>query len=50
MADFLDAEWALAPTARDLLIYGGAAGLGVYENGDPWGGGYSLIDYVKIAL
>ncbi len=36
--------------AADYLRLAAAAGLGVYESGDPWGNGYSLIDYVKIPL
>jgi len=36
--------------ATDYLRLAAAAGLGVYESGDPWGSGYSLIDYVKITL
>jgi len=50
MADFLDAENPLSSTARDVLVYADHAGLGVHEEGDPWGSGYSLIDYVKIVL
>jgi len=36
--------------ATDYLRLAAAAGLGVYEHGNPWGSGYSLIDYVKITL
>ena len=36
--------------ATDYLRVAAAAGLGVYEHGDPWGSGYSHIDYVKINL
>jgi hypothetical protein len=36
--------------ATDYLRLAAAAGLGVYESGDPWGSGYSHIDYVKITV
>mgnify|MGYP001090956662 CR=1 FL=1 len=36
--------------ATDHLRLAAAAGLGVYESGDPWGSGYDLIDYVKITI
>ncbi|MBC7226326.1 MAG: DUF362 domain-containing protein [Thermoflexales bacterium] len=36
--------------ATDYLRLAAAAGLGVYELGDPWGSGYNLIDYVRITL
>ncbi len=36
--------------ATDYLRLAAAAGLGTYEHGDPWGSGYSHIDYVKISL
>ncbi len=50
--DLLAAEgcpyaWA---EATDYLRIAAAAGLGVYEHGDPWGSGYALIEYVKITL
>jgi len=50
MADFLDAENPLSPTARDVLVYADSVGLGVHEEGDPWGDGYSLIDYIMVVL
>ncbi|GAP13452.1 uncharacterized conserved protein [Longilinea arvoryzae] len=50
MADFLRAEWGY-PTGSDrYLQFAENAGLGVYEQGDPWGGGYSQIDYYKVNL
>ncbi len=36
--------------AADYLRLAAAAGLGVYERGDPWGSGYTHIDYVKMNL
>jgi uncharacterized protein (DUF362 family) len=48
MHDFLAAEKGLLPGADDYLKLAGAAGLGTYEQGDPWGAGYDAIDYVRI--
>lgn len=55
MYDLLNAEpWYNPDEAADYLRLAAVAGLGVYEQGDPWqtpyGSGYSLIDYVKIPL
>ncbi len=51
MYDLLNAEpWYNPDEAADYLRLAAAAGLGVYESGDPWGSGYNLIDYVKISL
>lgn len=36
--------------ATDYLKLAAAAGLGVYELGDPWGSGYMRIEYLKITL
>lgn len=36
--------------AADYLWLADAAGLGVYERGNPWGSGYTRIDYVKVNL
>lgn len=36
--------------AADYLRAAAGAGLGVYERGNPWGSGYTYIDYVKINL
>lgn len=36
--------------AADYLRLAAAAGLGVYERGDPWGSGYARIEYIKITL
>lgn len=50
MADFLRAEWGYPAGSDDYLELARDAGLGVYEKGDPWGSGYSLIDYLKVNL
>ena len=49
MTDFVYAE---NPSISDpnYLPLAGAAGLGVYERGDPWSSGYNQIDYMKINL
>ena len=51
MYDLLNAEpWYNPDQAADHLRLAADAGLGVYEQGDPWGSGYSQIDYHKITL
>jgi hypothetical protein len=50
MCDLLDAEEAIWDTADDYLVYAASLELGTYERGDPWGGGYNQIDYLKIEL
>jgi hypothetical protein len=50
MCDFLAAETDVPAAADDYLPLASDAGLGTFERGDPWGGGYSLIDYVRIEL
>lgn len=50
MCDFLASEVVVPAAADDYLLVASDAGLGVFERGDPWGSGYSLIDYVKIEL
>lgn len=50
MCDFLAAEVALPDHTDDYLGLASDAGLGVYERGDPWGSGYSLIDYYLIEM
>jgi uncharacterized protein (DUF362 family) len=50
MCDLLDAEVGISDEAYYYLQLAAAAGLGVFERGDPWGSGYSTIDYVKIEL
>ena len=48
MCDFLDAELGIPEGADDYLVLADQAGLGTFERGDPWGSGYSVIDYLKI--
>jgi hypothetical protein len=50
MSDLLDAEWQLDDEAYDYLQLAQGAGLGTFERGDPWGGGYSAIDYIYAPL
>lgn len=54
MFDILDAEPVYHPRwsgkDNDYLELAASAGLGVFERGDPWGSGYSQIDYQKIEL
>jgi len=50
MSDFLDAEITLPAGSDDYLRLADDAGLGVFERGEPWGSGYSQIDYQKIEL
>lgn len=48
MCDFLAAEISIPAEADDYLVLAEQDGLGTYERGDPWGVGYTVIDYVKI--
>ncbi|WP_081460236.1 DUF362 domain-containing protein [Anaerolinea thermophila] len=50
MADFLRAEYGYFDGSDKYLQFAQDAGLGTYERGDPWGSGYSRIDYQKIVL
>jgi hypothetical protein len=54
MFDILDAEPVYHPrwsgSDNDYLELAASAGLGVFERGDLWGGGYNQIDYLKIEL
>lgn len=50
MCDFLEAEVGLPDYADDYLVLAAAAGLGVFERGDPWNSGYTVIDYLKVNL
>jgi len=50
MTDFLDAETDIDARSRDYLALAEAAGLGISEQGDPWGGGYSRIDFRQIEV
>lgn len=48
MADLLDAESAVDDRSFDYLRLASAAGLGVFERGDPHGAGYQVIEYVRV--
>jgi len=55
MKDILYAEPGYHPYkdtghVGDYLRLAASAGLGVYEKGDPWGSGYTTINYQKIEL
>jgi hypothetical protein len=50
LSDYLRAESGEIAGADHYLRLAGAAGLGVYERGDPWGGGYHQIVYERINL
>lgn len=50
MHDFLAAETEVSDLANDYLAYASDVGLGTFEHGDPWGSGWSEIDYVLIEL
>ncbi len=53
MMDLLYAEYNQQPGSDhvdDYLKLAAAAGLGVFEHGDPWGSGYSNINYTRISL
>jgi hypothetical protein len=47
MTDLLHAEEPVGPTADAYLQLATQANLGVYERGDPWGGGYRQIHYER---
>ena len=48
MCDFLAAEFGVLPDADNYLPLASQVGLGVYERGNPWGSGYSQINYSRI--
>jgi len=50
MCDLLDAEWELDDAAYDYLRLAQERGLGTFERGDPWGKGYAILEYVRVAL
>jgi hypothetical protein len=50
MADIINAEHAVPDATYRYLQIAQDKGLGLYEHGDPWGSGYSEIDYVKLNL
>ena len=49
LCDFYHAEWGIATGADNYLRLARNQGLGIYERGDPWGTGYTQIDYRKIS-
>ncbi len=50
MCDLLRAEWGLDEAAYDYLKLAEQRGLGTFERGDPWGGGYDRLDYRYVDL
>jgi len=50
MCDLLRAEWGLDDAAYDYLMLAEQWGLGTFEMGDPWGGGYNRLDYRYVKL
>ena len=48
MCDFLEPEFKPSGQYDNYLGLANQAGLGLYERGNPWGSGYSQIDYSKI--
>ncbi|MEW5718249.1 MAG: DUF362 domain-containing protein, partial [Chloroflexota bacterium] len=50
MYDFLDAEWHIVTGADNYLRLASQQGLGVFERGNPWGAGYTGIEYRKIVM
>ena len=52
MADFLRVEpgAGVSAGADNYLQLAQDAGLGTFERGDPWGGGYRAIEYRKLEL
>jgi hypothetical protein len=50
MSDLLRAEWGLDDAAYDYLMLAEQWGLGTFEEGDPWGGGYNLLAYRYVEL
>jgi len=46
MCDLLDTEFSIPVQSDNYLRLAADSGLGVFERGDPWGDGYSRIDYV----
>jgi len=50
MCDLLRAEWGLSDAAYDYLMLAEKRGLGTFEQGDPWGGGYDRLNYRYVEL
>jgi uncharacterized protein (DUF362 family) len=46
--DLLATETTIIDDSDAYLSAAAEAGLGVFEHGDPWGDGYSQIDYVRV--
>jgi len=45
MCDLLRAEWGLDEAAYDYLRLADREGLGTFARGDPWGSGYTRLEY-----
>ena len=50
MCDYLHAELAVPDYVNDYLQLASSVGLGTFERGDPWGSGYTQINYSRIDL
>jgi hypothetical protein len=50
MCDLLRAEWGLDDAAYDYLMLAEQWGLGTFDSGDPWGGGYNRLAYSYVEL
>lgn len=50
LCDYLNAEQSLPSRTDNYLMLASQADLGTYERGNPWGSGYSRIDFDKIEL
>jgi hypothetical protein len=50
MHDFVAAEWTIKSGANNYLRLANLAGFGVFERGNPWGSGYTRINYRKVEL
>ena len=50
MHDFLAAEWTINSGANNYLRLANLAGLGVFERGNPWGSGYTRINYRRVEM
>jgi len=50
MCDLLHAEWGVVDAAYDYLRLAEERGLGRFERGDPWGSGYTRIEYTWVEL
>lgn len=50
MHDFVAAEWTVKSGANNYLRLANLAGFGVFERGNPWGAGYTAINYRRIEM